>query len=348
MATVGRRRRRRRGPAPVLLLAAAAWLLWRGSPPPEPQPASWAEELPIRQYEQGEQAERSAPLEEGPETPAAADVSEAALPQGGPAPSANIAAISIDGSSGAYDGAGSVYIKNETDYQIDIPALLKQKTEISISSKETAVLIVHTHGSEAYTPDAANWYEPTDTDRTTDTNYNVVRVGAQIEKILNEKGIKTVHATVLNDSPSYNGAYNRTLDVISQAMKENPSIKFVVDVHRDAMVTSSGKKYKTVAQINGRQAAQLMLVAGTDAGGLTHDHWRDNLAFMTKVQQKMNERYPGIMRPINIRAARFNEHVTTGSMLLEVGTSGNSLDEALYSASLFADTLGDMLLELQK
>ncbi len=348
MATVGRRRRRRRGPAPILLLAAGAWLLWKGSPAPEPRPASWAAELPIRQYELGEQADLSGPLEEAPQTQAAADVSEAALPQGGAPAAANIAAISIDGSGGAYDGSGAVYIKNETDYSIDIPALLNQKTEIAISSKETAVLIVHTHGSEAYTPDAANWYEPTDTDRTTDTNYNVVRVGAQIEKILNEKGIKTIHATVLNDSPSYNGAYNRTLEVISQTMKENPSIKFVIDVHRDAMVTASGKKYKTVAQINGRQAAQLMLVAGTDAGGLTHDHWRENLAFMTKVQQKMNTIYPGIMRPINIRAARFNEHVTTGSMLLEVGTSGNSLDEALYSASLFADTLGDMLLELQK
>ncbi len=347
MATA-RKRRRRRGPAPVLLLALGAWLLWRGSPAPAPQPASWAEELPVRQYEPGEEEETPDQPQEGPQTQAAADVSEAALPQGGAPPAANIAAISIDGSSGGYDGAGSIYIKNETDYTIDIPALLKQKTEIAISSKETAVLIVHTHGSEAYTPDAANWYEPTDTDRTTDTNYNVVRVGAEIEKILNEKGIKTVHATVLNDSPSYNGAYNRTLDVISQAMKENPSIKFVIDVHRDAMVTASGKKYKTVAQINGRQAAQLMLVAGTDAGGLTHDHWRENLAFMTKVQNKMNAAYPGIMRPINIRAARFNEHVTTGSMLLEVGTSGNSLDEALYSASLFADTLGDMLLELQK
>ncbi len=343
-----RRRGRRHGAAPVLLLALGCWLLWKGSPVSAPayQSPAWAAQLPVHQYQPGEQQPGSEP--DSPQLEAAADVSEATLPQGGAPPAANISAISIDGSGGAYQGEGSIYIKNETEYSIDIPALLKQKTQIAISSKETAVLIVHTHGSEAYTPDASNWYQPTDTDRTTDTNYNVVRVGAQIEKILNEKGIKTVHATVLNDSPSYNGAYNRTLEVISQAMKENPSIKFVIDVHRDAMVTASGKKYKTVAQINGRQAAQLMLVAGTDAGGLTHDHWRDNLAFMTKVQQKMNARYPGIMRPINIRAARFNEHVTTGSMLLEVGTSGNSLDEALYSASLFADTLGDMLLELQK
>lgn len=313
--------------------------------PPASGPAQGLQGIKVHTYSPEDTAEEDEPLPE--DLAAGAPVSEAVLPEGGaPKTPANISAIPIDGAGGSYPGSGTIYIKNDTDYSIDIPSLLSQKTNIAISSQKPAVLIVHTHGSEAYTPDSNNWYEPTDTDRTTDTNYNVVRVGDEIERILNEKGIQTLHARVLNDSPSYNGAYNRTLDVISTMMKENPSIKFVIDVHRDAMITASGKKYKTVAQINGRQTAQLMLVAGTDAGGLQHDHWRENLAFMMKVQDKMNTTYPGIMRPINIRAARFNEHVTTGSMLLEVGTSGNSLDEALYSASLFAEVLGDMLLKL--
>ena len=350
MATRGRAPKRRRKLLPLLCLLALATVFWGKLPLPQPQSQrNLPQGVSVQTYspdDPQEQEERAGAQED---LPAGAQISESVLPQGPAGPvSANISPITIQGDNGSYPGSGMVYYKNATEYAVDIPALLAQKTNIAISAKKPAVLIVHTHGTEAYTPDSANWYPPTDTDRTTDPNYNVVRVGAEIDRVLKEKGIMTVHKTVLNDSPSYNGAYNRTLDVISQAMKENPSIKFVIDVHRDAMITSSGTKYKTVAQINGRQAAQLMLVAGTDAGGLTHESWRENLAFMCKVQDKMNTLYPGIMRPIDLRAARFNQHVTTGSMLLEVGTSGNSLDEALYSAGLFADALGDMLLKLQK
>ncbi len=340
--------RRKKGMWPFLLAAVGLWVFTQESPWP-PAFSSFPpakSNLPIEDYSPSDVLlPEDAPEEEL--VSAGEEVSEAVLPQGQTSQAqANVAAIQIDGNDGSYPGAGTVYYKNETDYQIDMEDLLNQNVSIPFSLDEPAVLIVHTHGSEAYTPDAANWYTPTDTDRTTDTNYNVVRVGAEMEKILNEKGIKTIHATVLCDSPSYNGAYNRALEVIQQAISENPSIKFVIDVHRDAMITSSGKKYKTVAQIGGRQAAQLMLVAGTDGGGLTFDDWPDHLALAAKIQQQMNALYPGIMRPINVRAARFNQHVTPGSMLLEVGTSGNSLDEALYSASLFADALGDMLLDI--
>lgn len=252
--------------------------------------------------------------------------------------------VTIDGSSGGYAGSGTVYVKNETDYEIDIPALMAEKSKVKLSGDKVQVLIMHTHGTEAYTPTSANYYTPTDTDRTTDKNYNVLRVGQTITDILNARGIKTVHSEALNDSPAYNGSYTRALSDISAYIKENPSIKLVIDVHRDAMVASNGTKYKTVANIQGQQAAQLMLVCGTDAGGLVHDGWRDNLSFQLKLQDRLNTAYPGIMRPVNIRAARFNQHVTTGSMLLEVGTSGNTLEEALISADIFANQLADMLL----
>ncbi len=252
--------------------------------------------------------------------------------------------VTIDGSSGGYSGSGTVYVKNETDYEIDIAALLAEKSKVKLSGDKVQVLIMHTHGTEAYTPTAENYYTPTDTDRTTDKNYNVLRVGQRITDILNARGIKTVHSETLNDSPAYSGSYTRALSDISAYIKENPSIKLVIDVHRDAMVASNGTKYKTVANIQGQQAAQLMLVCGTDAGGLVHDGWRDNLSFQLKLQDRLNTNYPGIMRPVNIRAARFNQHVTTGSMLVEVGTSGNTLEEALISADIFANQLADMLL----
>lgn len=345
--------RRMRLPLFLLLLSCAAVAHFSPNLPSlghslAPAPS----EIPIAPYDAAAEDLSEHDTLSHEELPAGAEISEAVLPEGAPkaaaSPALPISAITIDGTSGGYEGAGTVYIKNDTDYAVDIPAMLQQKTAIAYSASEPAVLIVHTHATEAYTPDSANSYVTSDTNRTTDTNYNVVRVGTEIEKILNANGIKTLHAADLNDYPSYNGAYSRTLNVISQYMKKYPSIKFVIDVHRDAMVTASGKKYKTVAQINGRQTAQLMLVAGTDAGGLTHDHWRENLAWMTKLQSAMNKKYPGIMRPINIRAARFNEHVTTGSILLEVGTSGNTLDEAIYSAQLFAQTLSEQIAPLKK
>ena len=256
-----------------------------------------------------------------------------------PPASAEATAVTIDGSSAGYTGSGAVYIKNETDYAVDTSALLAAPDKVKLSGDKVQVLIMHTHGTEAYTPTPENSYTPTDTDRTTDSRYNVLRVGQEICDILNSRGIKTVHSETLNDSPTYSGSYSPALDDISRYIKENPSIKLVIDVHRDAMISASGKKYKTVADINGGQAAQLMLVCGTDAGGLVHDGWRDNLSFQLKLQSRINTGYPGLMRPLNIRKARFNQHVTTGSMLLEVGTSGNTLEEALVSARIFAGEL---------
>ena len=259
-------------------------------------------------------------------------------------PPADVASVTIDGKDDGYPGSGSIYIQNRSKYDIDIPALLKADDGVQLSGDDVQVLIMHTHGSEAYTPDPFNNYTPTDTDRTTDTNYNVVRVGDEIADILESRGIKTVHSRTLHDSPAYNGSYNRALEDITAYIKKYPSIKVVIDVHRDAMVTQNGTKYKTVAEVNGETTAQLMFVCGTDGGGLVHDSWRKNLSFQMKLQDRLNTEYPGLMRPINIRDERFNQHVTLGSMLLEVGTSGNSLPEALSSARLFANALADELL----
>lgn len=278
--------------------------------------------------------------ESAPVLPAAVPIPAPLLPDEG-----SVREITIDGESDGCAGAGSVYLRNETSYNIDVSELLRRESKVKLSGDGVQVLIIHTHGTEAYTPDKDNQYVPSDPDRTTDSNYNVLRVGDEIERILSENGIKTVHSYTLNDYPAYSGSYNRALEDIKKHVKENPSVKVVIDVHRDAMVTSAGVKYKAVADINGQRAAQLMFVTGTDEGGLSHDGWRDNLSFQLKLHSRLNTLYPGIMRPINIRRGRFNQHVCPGSMLLEVGTSGNTLPEALYSAQLFAGELAAILLE---
>lgn len=255
-----------------------------------------------------------------------------------------IKAISINPqSTNGYTTLGKIYLKNDSSKTIDLNSYLKADMPFALKGDGPHVLIVHTHGSESYFPAGKYTYTPDDVERTQDKNYNVIRVGDEIEKILKEKGISVVHDRNIYDSPSYNGSYTRTLEAISAQMKKTPSIKVILDIHRDAMTSKDGVKYKTSATVNGKSAAQLMLVMSTGESGLPHPNWQENLKFAVKLQCQIVNKYPGLMRPINLRTERFNMHVTTGSMLVEVGTSANSMDEALCAIRPFSEELAALL-----
>lgn len=243
-----------------------------------------------------------------------------------------------------YQGTGTVYFKNETDYAIDMTFLLQKDSPVALGEQGVQVLIMHTHGTEAYTQSPGHAYVASGEYRTTDSSANMLRVGQEICDILNDRGVSAVHSRTLNDYPAYNGSYNRALKDIQAHIQQYPTIQLVIDVHRDAIATGN-TYYKTAAEVDGQQTAQLMFVTGTDAGGLTHDHWQDNLAFQAQLHDRLNSTYPGIMRPMSIRASRFNQHIRKGSMLVEVGACGNTLEEALAAAQIFANTLADALLE---
>ena len=243
----------------------------------------------------------------------------------------------------AADKAATITINNETSYEVDVASCLASDTTIHVNGDGPQVLIVHTHGSESYTPDASFPYMPTENERTTDTRYNVVRVGDELQSVLEENGVETLHIRDIFDSPAYSGSYDRSLAAIEQAVDEYPSIQVVIDLHRDSILTDDGQAYKTSCTIDGQEMAQLMFVVGTDDGGLTHPDWRDNLNYVTGLQYELNRAYPGLMRPVNLRTQRFNQHVRTGSMLVEVGSSGNTLPEALAAIRLFGQTLADDL-----
>ena len=243
-----------------------------------------------------------------------------------------------------YQGTGTVYFKNETDYAIDMTSLLQKDSPVALGEQGVQVLIMHTHGTEAYTQSPGHAYVASGEYRTTDSSANMLRVGQEICDILNDRGVSAVHSRTLNDYPAYNGSYNRALKDIQAHIQQYPTIQLVIDVHRDAIATGN-THYKTAAKVDGQQTAQLMFVTGTDAGGLTHDHWQDNLAFQAQLHDRLNSTYPGIMRPMSIRASRFNQHIRKGSMLVEVGACGNTLEEALAAAQIFANTLADALLE---
>lgn len=264
----------------------------------------------------------------------------------GSAESADIQEATIVGGGSGYISAEGVHVKNSTSYEFDIEALLNGEINITLSSGEPQVLILHTHGSEAYSPDGDDVYTPSDPSRTEDTDYNVVRVGEELASALESCGVSVIHDRELYDYPSYSGSYSRSLESIKSYLEQYPSIKLVIDIHRDALESETGTIYKTVADIDGDATAQVMLVVGTDEAGLEHPQWQENLKLALRMQAAMNQSYPTLARPISLRTSRFNQHATTGSLLVEIGCSGNTLQEALNAVRLFAESAAKVILEL--
>ena len=251
-------------------------------------------------------------------------------------------------STEGYVVAGDVYISNTSVNTFD--ASLFDGTFAARLPEEEGpqVLIVHTHGSEAYTMPPGQEYEESSECRTTDCAYNVVRVGDEIAAALEEAGLTVLHDPTLHDYPQYSGAYDRSLAAIESYLEQYPTISFVLDVHRDAIADGEGNMVKVVSNVAGVNAAQMTFVIGTDGGGLEHPQWRENLKLAAAVQQRLCEDYPTLMRPITVRNSRYNQHVTTGSLLVEMGAAGNSLDEALLSARLLGQALAATILAGQQ
>lgn len=245
--------------------------------------------------------------------------------------------LTITGESAGYPGRDGVYIQNDSGLSYDLSDMLDAPLKITKnkSKKKPTVFILHTHASEAYVDQSGG--------RTEDTDYNVVHIGDVIAEQLEKRGIGVVHCREIIDEPSYNQSYNRAMDIIDQQLSETASIKVILDVHRDSMITDSGMEYKVVSEVDGKKCAQLMMVMGTNAGGLTHPNWKSNLNFAVNLQKRILQDYPTLMRPVNLRAQRFNEQATTGSMILECGTSGNTLREAEIAVTAFAEELADAL-----
>lgn len=246
------------------------------------------------------------------------------------------------GSSGYYEADG-VKVKNLTAYTFDAAELLNEPLVFDFNADGPLVLIVHSHSSEAYTATDKNYYLPTDPDRTENTAFNVVRVGTEIANTLNKNGVETLHDSSLHDYPSYNGSYKSSLASVKSYLEKYPSIRIVLDIHRDAMVQADGTKLKLVTDIGGKKAAQIMLLTGSDQGGLDHPNWRENLKFAMKLQRVFNNMYPTLARPVSFTKERYNTHTTKGSVIIEVGTTGNTLEEALVSAQMIGNAVAEFI-----
>lgn len=248
----------------------------------------------------------------------------------------------------AETSAEAIAVNNKAGFDVNTAALLKEPLDISISGDSPAVLIIHTHGSEAYLPDKENNYEPSDPYRTQEKRYSVIRVGDELASVFAGRGISFIHDRNIYDYPSYQGSYNRSYEAIQAYLEQYPSIKIVIDLHRDAIEAADGSVYKTIAQIDDATCAQVMLVMGTDAVGLKHPKWRENFKLALHLQKEMNTLYPSLAKPIELSQYRYNQQATTGSMLLEVGCTGNTLQEALAAVRYFGEAAANVISRLYK
>ncbi len=228
-----------------------------------------------------------------------------------------------------------VKVRNETEYELTEEML---KPDITINNKN--ILLFHTHTCESYTPSENFEYEQTGTYRTTDFNYNVVRVGTELTNQLKSYGYNVIHDNTYHDYPAYNGSYERSLTTVKNLLKQYDNTDIVIDLHRDAI---GDYTYAPTVQIGEEQAAQIMFVIGTDGGGLEHENWNDNLKFAIKVQEKANELYPGLFKPIILRNSRYNQHLAKAACIIEVGATGNTMDQCLNSMKYLAKVMSEVI-----
>ena len=232
---------------------------------------------------------------------------------------------------------GSVKIKNDTNIKLTEDIL---KPDYNVKNSKD-ILIYHTHSCESYTKTEENSYKATGNFRTIDLNYSVVRVGKELEERLKKYKFNVTRNEEKHDYPAYSGSYERSLKTIQNMLKKNSNAEIVFDIHRDAI--GSNSNFAPTTEINGEKVAQLMFVIGTNDGGGKHPNWKNNLKFAIKVQEKANEMYPGLFRNINLRSATFNQKVSNAASIIEVGATGNTLEEACNSMKYLSEILNEVL-----
>ena len=247
----------------------------------------------------------------------------------------------------AADLSAGAAVNDRTQTGVDLAALASEGLALRLPAEGPQVLIIHTHSSEAYTPDGADSYEASDPYRTEDRSQSVIRVGDALAAALEAHGLTVLHDREIYDYPSYTGSYGRSGAAVEAYLAQHPTIRVVLDVHRDAL-GSDGVVYKTQAMVNGQSSAQVMLLAGTGENGLWHPNWRENLKLAMYLQNAADDACPTLMRPIELVSERYNQQLCAGMLIVEVGSTGNTLREAICAAEHFGGAAGAALAKLME
>ncbi len=313
------------GLSPLDKLVLAQSSLLSGTPPdpppsPSPSPAPTAEPSPSPTVPPEVNDEDDDPLPPADSSP----------------PDGVISRTLKAGTSAKYVTVGNVSVYNRTGYTLDLQPLLDNAPHLT-KGEGPQILIYHSHATEAYHPDGDDVYEPSGDHRTLDVNYNMVRVGREMAQVFETAGFEVIHDETLYDYPNYNDAYIRSAEGVANWLEQYPSLALIIDVHRDALVATDGTIYKTAAGTLDN-CAQVMMVMGTDYNGQVHPNWRVNLSLALAIQKGLTDKWASLARPLVLRPTRFNQHMSTGMLLVEIGTHGNTLQEAITAARLYART----------
>ena len=227
------------------------------------------------------------------------------------------------------------FVRVNASWEVDTLSLLRQPLNWQLKGELPTVLILHTHGTESYEADGS--YEETSPYRTLDTDHNMVSVGDRVAELLEAGGIRVIHDRELHDYPAYNDAYANSRQAASKILEENPSICLVLDLHRDAAEDENGNQKRSTVTVEGESCARLMMVMGSDKGNLSFPQWEQNLALAVKLQACLEQKYEGLCKPIQLVTSRYNQDLSTGALLIEVGTAGNTHREALTAAEYLAE-----------
>ncbi len=235
----------------------------------------------------------------------------------------------------------NTYVKNNTPLNVDIKSLLVAELKYKVEKNgEAQVLIMHTHTTESFMESESDYFGEDFKSRNTDNQKNMSKIGDIVAEKLNSAGIVTIHDSTQHDYPEYTGSYSRAAKTVNSYLKKYPSIKIVLDLHRDAVSVGEKDKAKLTTEINGKKAAQVMLVMGSQSGTVTnHPNWQENLKLALRIQQTMEVKYPTLARPLLLMSKSYNQPLCSGSVLIEFGTDVNTFKEACYSAELVADSL---------
>lgn len=245
---------------------------------------------------------------------------------------------------------GSLSVYNQTaSHTPDIQKQLAIRPDVHLFTVDgPQVLILHSHTTESYAAAESVSYDPSASTRTTDNSRNVCRVGDEVYKALTAAGIEAIHDTDCYDYPDYDTAYTNSLTAIDKYLKQYPSIQVVLDIHRGAIEYSDGTRVAPTAIIGGKKAAQILIVTPCDEStALPVPDWQQNYRFGLRLQQTLQNLYPGLARPLALCPRRYNMQASHGSLLIEIGTDVNTLAEAEYSGQLLGNALGKLLPQLK-
>ena len=232
-----------------------------------------------------------------------------------------------------------VNIRSSWDCALTPRELVMEPLDWDLTGDEPTVLIYHTHAMESYTPQTGEDYTEEVPFRTADLDYNMVSIGTRLAELLEKAGISVLHDTTLHDAASYNGSYASSRETVEKYLAQYPSIRLVLDIHRDAAEDGSGHQVATTAETAQGDTARLMLVLGSEAGGLYNPNWQENYALAVKLQAVLEQESPGLCRELHLTDQRYNQDLSPGALLIEVGAAGNSHDEALRAMTPLAEAI---------